>query len=35
MKRETKDAIASGFFWLIYAILFGLVIIKMVKYVNG
>jgi len=33
--REIKEGFFKGFFWLVYAILFGLIVFKFIAYING
>jgi len=35
MRREVKNGLSAGFFWVLYAILVSLLLIKLIAYING
>ena len=35
MNREVKNSITLGFFWVLYVILVGLLLVKLIAYLNG
>jgi hypothetical protein len=35
MNREVKNSLTLGFFWVLYVTLVGLLLVKLIAYLNG
>jgi hypothetical protein len=35
MNREVKNSLTLGLFWVLYVILVGLLLVKLIAYLNG